>query len=492
MRRLTLVLSAAVAAGLAYPAGALAHGLVGRQDLPIPQWLFAWGAALVLVVSFMALALLWREPRLEEPRVRRLVRVPRWLEPACGAAGVALFAGLVYAGLTGTQTPTENAMPTFVYVLFWVGIAALSGLLGDIFRPFNPWRAVARAASWASRRLADASAPPPLAYPERLGRWPAVGGLIAFGWLELVAANGDAPSVMAMLALLYAAVQWVGMALFGIERWTDRGDAFAVYFGLFARMAPLTAQDGHIVARRPLSGLSQERWLPGTVTLLCAAIGITAFDGASEGPVWVGAAEALQSIYTGLGLAVDTALTAAFTTGLLLSVLIVAAIYHVGVLGMHSVARGWSTRRLSRRFAHSLVPIALAYIVAHYFSLLVFQGQATFALVSDPLGNGTDLFGTAAATIDYTAVSTSVVWYVQVVALVLGHAAALALAHDRALVSFGSKGSAATGGTPATAGAETLAATGGGQTAVRSQYWMLAVMILFTSLGLFLLSAGYA
>lgn len=259
------------------------------------------------------------------------------------------------------------------------------------------------------------------------------------------------------------------MTLFGVERWIARGDAFAVYFGLFARIAPVTVDDGHLALRRPLSGLSQERWLPGTVPLLCAAIGITAFDGAAEGSLWLAAVEPLQTAFEGLGFAVDTALTLTFTTGLILSVLIVGVVYRIGVLGMRTVARDSSAQQLSRSFVASLVPIAFAYVLAHYFSLLVFQGQATAYLASDPLGTGANLLGTASATIDYTVLSANTIWYVQVGALVIGHAAGLAVAHDRALVLFGD-----------------------GRQATRSQIWMLGVMIAFTCLGLFLLSAGNA
>jgi hypothetical protein len=469
MRPLPLIAATmlAVAVATVWPDAAPAHGLEGRADLPIPTWLVVWGAAVVLVISFVALAALWREPRLEGRPPRRVLAVPPWIEAVCGAVGVALFALIVLAGLTGSQTATDNIVPTFVYVVFWVALVPACALLGDVFRPFNPWRAVARAVSWVVRR-GGMRVPPALSYPERLGRWPAALGLVAFGWLELVAADGSDPSLLAILAVAYAAVQWIGMAMFGIERWTDRGDAFAVYFGLFARMAPLDVADGHLVVRRPLSALADLRWLPGTVALLCVAIGITAFDGASEGPAWNAVAPDLTQGFRDAGAGDTRALELAFTVGLLASVVIAAAFYRLGVAGMRATSR-MSAGELSRRFVHSLVPIALAYVVAHYFSLMVFQGQALGYLISDPLGDGSDVFGTAGSAIDYTVMSSATVWYVQVAALLIGHAAALAVAHDRAIVAFGASARA-----------------------VSSQYGMLAVMVGFTSLGLWLLSAANA
>src|SRR4051794_35431990 len=116
----------------------LAHGIVGREDLPIPRWLFGWAAAVVLVLSFVALAVLWPKPRLERAGERRLFAVPRILDPLLGLVGVALFAVVVYSGLAGSQIETANLAPTFVYVLFWVGLVPLSVLFGDVFAALNP------------------------------------------------------------------------------------------------------------------------------------------------------------------------------------------------------------------------------------------------------------------------------------------------------------------------------------------------------------------
>src|SRR5215210_6898632 len=137
MLRCFVAFAAAVVAVLVVVPPAFAHGLVGKQDLPIPQWLFAWGAAIVLVVSFAALALLWPQPRWERRTARRLVSVPRLLDPLAGALGVALFAVAVYAGLAGNQSARDNLLPTLVFVLFWVGLPILSALFGDVFRAFN-------------------------------------------------------------------------------------------------------------------------------------------------------------------------------------------------------------------------------------------------------------------------------------------------------------------------------------------------------------------
>jgi hypothetical protein len=195
-------------------------------------------------------------------------------------------------------------------------------------------------------------------------------------------------------------------------------------------------------------------------------IGSTSFDGFSSTSTWTSISPHLESFFSdvGAGRTLATELTA--TVGLAALVGLVGGFYRLGILGVHSVGGGFSTRELARQFAHTLVPIAMAYVIAHYFSLLVFQGQATYSLISDPLGKGSDFFGTANRQIDYNVVSGAAIWYVQVGALIVGHVAGLILAHDRALALYDSS-----------------------RRATRSQYWMLLIMIGFTSFALWLLAS---
>jgi hypothetical protein len=470
MHRRRLLAMLGVAGGLvaALPDAALAHGFVGREDLPIPKWLFGWAATVVLVASFVGLAVLWPRPRLEGRGERRLASVPKLLDPLFGAIGIGLFVLVVYAGYAGSQEGTNNIALVFIFAIFWVGMAMLSPLFGDVFKAVNPWRASARAVAWVASKLSRRGLPAPMAYPAWLGRWPAVVGILSFAWVELAYSGRGDPSNLATLALVYAAAQFVGMSLYGIETWNRYGDGFGVYFGLFARLSPLHWFRGELRVRPPLAGLTTLDIVPGTVGLLCTAIGTTSFDGFSTGPIWTDLAPRITNSLRDLGFGQATAFELASTIGLLVSVLVVSGLYWLGVTGMRRESRESRTAaELAGRFVHSLVPIAVAYVVAHYFSLLAFDGQRIAYLVSDPLGQGDDIFGTAAATVDFAWISATGVWYVQVGALLCGHVAGLILAHDRALVTFSES-----------------------RTATRSQYWMLTVMIAFTSLGLWLLSAA--
>jgi hypothetical protein len=481
-RRLAVGTGAGLLAGLVAPAGASAHGLVLVTNLPIPEWLFAWAAAVVLVVTFVALATLWPTPRLARIRERPIWHCPGWLEAVCGALGIGFFVLIVYAGIAGSQIPLSNITPTWIYVVFWVGLAFASFLFGDAFRPFNPWRAIARAVAWVARHAGgERATSEPLNYPDRLGRWPAVIGLLGYAWLELVYVNKDAPNLLAFLSLGYAAVQLVGMSLYGIETWSERGDAFAVFFDFLGRMAPLhwkreraPGRGFDVYLRPPFVGALSLELLPGTIAMVIAMIATTSFDGFSNASIWLngnGLFYDLQSLFIHIGLAGNGDLAAdelAGTVGLLAMVGVIAGFFRLGILGMRSINTRYGAPELTRSFAHTLLPIAIAYFVAHYFSLLAFSGQWMIQLVSDPLGNGANIFGTANVQPNYALLTGNFLWYVQVAALVTGHAAGITLAHDRALTLYPNP-----------------------REATRSQYWMLTVMVAFTCLGLWILSSTY-
>jgi hypothetical protein len=453
---------------LALPASADAHGIVGKADLPIPVWLFSWTAAIVLVVSFVALSTLWRAPQLQQEHRRRLLQLPRVLEWLAGLLGLLLFVVVLYSGFAGAQVANANFSVTFVYVIFWVGIPLASVLFGDLFRVLSPWRTCGRVLEALILRARGAAGGGPLlSYPERLGNWPAVAGIVGFAWLELVYVERDNPSTLAALSLGYFAVMLAGMVLFGVEEWGGAADAFGVYFNLLSKLSPLVrSEDGALQLRRPLSGVTTLRIRPGTVVLICTLIGTTTFDGFSNGGIWRNNESSVQSLFADLGLSSTPAQELAYSVGLVLCILLIIAVYRLGVLGVGSVSERYDTGELWRSFAHTLVPIAFAYVLAHYFSLLLWQSQAMGYLISDPLGDGSNLFGTAGYQIDYHVISYAGIWYVQVAALVAGHVGGLALAHDRALVLYRDA-----------------------EEAVRSQYWMLAVMVAFTSFGLWLLSS---
>ena len=452
---------------LAAPATAAAHGgPIQRNPLPIPDWLFAWGAAAVLVISVAALALMWPKPQLEEPSWRPLplglgpLLGSRAVEVLCGLIGVAVLGIVVTAGYIGPDSAADNLLPTFVMITFWVGFVVLSILFGDVFRAFNPWRAIGRAVGAVVGRRGPARRP----YPERLGRWPAAAGLLLFTWIELVGQWANFPRTLATAVVGYSLLTLAAQSVWGVESWTRRGEAFSVYYNLLSRISVVETRDRVVGLRPPLGGLPRLDPVPGTVAFVTVMIGTVTFDGLSQGALWGSIEPALQDAFTSLGADLDTALKLAGTIGLVAAVCLIAGFYRVGIEGAKSVGGERSAGELARLFVHSLVPIACVYALAHYLTYLLFEGQAIQYLASDPFGQGWDLFGTASAAIDFSLISQNTTWYLQFGLVLAGHVAALILAHDRALVTYGQANEA-----------------------VRSQYWMLAIMVGFTLLALWLL-----
>jgi hypothetical protein len=437
-----------------------AHGLVQRSSLPIPEWLFAWAAAAVLCISFVALAALWPRPRLEHPGWRPLpggrALGSRAFEVAGGTLGVAILALVLVTGYAGPPTPLDNFAPTFIFIIFWVGLVFASVLLGDLFRLFNPWRAIGRAV------LRDRA---PRPYPERLGRWPAAIGLLAFTWIELASGWGEHPGTLASAVVGYSVLTLAAMAVYGVEPWARHGETFSVYFNLFSRMSVFETREREVGVRPFLGGLPRLDPIAGTVALVVVMIGTVTFDGLSQGQLWRDVSVQLNDGLAALGIGIESTPKLVATIGLLTGVALVGGFYSLGIEGARSVGGGYDAEELRHRFIHTLVPIAMVYVAAHYLTFLLFEGQSIVYLASDPLGDGWNLFGTASSAIDYGLLSQDAAWYLQVGFVVLGHVAALVLAHDRALVLYPNA-----------------------KLAVRSQYWMLAIMVGFTSLALWLLA----
>lgn len=412
----------------------LAHGLSGRQDLPIPLWFAVTGAGCAVLVSFVVMAVLWRRSRLRGDAAGRPLPVglQRVLDAAAtraglrllGLAGTALF---VAAAAFGPPDPLVNPAPGMVYVFFWVGLVPLSLLFGPVWKLLNPLRTL----HLVMARIAGiAPAHGLVALPRRVGYWPAAAGLLGFTWLELVAPASDQPRVLLLFFAGYAVVHLLAAALFG-SRWFDRADAFEAYSTLAGRLAPVGRRgDGQLVVRNPFDGLDGLRLAPGLVAVACVWLGSTAYDGFSRSVVWGGLLQAAVS--TGW-FPLDA--TGFRTLAFVLTIATATGLY-VGCTALATRLGTAGRRALPGQFAHSLVPIAIGYTLAHYFSVVVFAGQRTLALVSDPLDNGANLFGTATLQPDYTVISPLGIAVVQVAAVVLGHVAGVVAAHDRAARLF--------------------------------------------------------
>ncbi|WP_020387072.1 hypothetical protein [Kribbella catacumbae] len=430
------------------------HGIGGRGDLPVPLWLAVYSAAAAVAVSFFALAAFWSKPRFERTTgtpLRWLTNVvdaqpTRWLLKAIGCTALALLLG---AAWFGSSSPGLNPAPTWLYVWIWVGIIPLSLVFGPVWRLANPLRTLAGLLPRTTYRD----------LPTRIAYWPAVAGLLGFLWLELAYPEGSQPLVVAIFLTVYATVNVAAGIIYG-PRWFATGDSFEVYAEVLAKLSPLGRDEQHrLVLRNPLAGLAtipQER---GMVGLLCLLLGSTAFDGISRWSAWTNLTGELGR----------TAHILVYTLGLLVAVAVVATLFLLAARATGSARirpGGLGYAGLPGAFVHSLVPIAIGYAVAHYFSFAMFQGQEGLLLATDPFGRGWDLLGVGDARIDYAFLGTGLIAAVQIGAIVLGHVLGVVSAHDRATQLFRRR------------------------QLRRAQYPMLAAMVAFTAGGIALVTAS--
>lgn len=402
----------------------LAHGIGGAKDLPISPELAIAGAVAALVVSFTVLAVAWRTPRYDEATTGR--PAPRWIEAVVDHAvfvvglrvvGLLVAAWAAYAAVLGRDLLT-NPFFGMVYVWWWVGLVPASLLLGPVWKAISPVRTLNLAFAKVSGSDPDRGV---YDYPEGLGYWPAAVGLFAFVWLELVYPHSTELGPVRLWCAVYVAVMLLGGALFG-SRFYERGDPFEVYSTLVSKMSVWGRRDGRLLVRSPLANLDTVPVAPGLVAVLAVLFGSTAFDSFSDSTFWIRYTQG-SSVSSSL---LDLGALVVFCVG-------VGAVFAVGS-ATTGVAAGTRRRTLPDRFAHSIVPIVVGYVVAHYLTYLVEYGQQTLVQASDPLSNGSNLLGTGDWSVDYwLSYHPTFLANTKVLAVVLGHVLGVVAAHDRAV-----------------------------------------------------------
>ncbi len=459
MRRL-IVAHGVLAVSFSGGSPAAAHAFGQRFDLPIPLVLYLLAAAAVVVVSFVLAALLLHARAVSTlgtsrpPRARvagLIVLVPFWR-----ALGLAALVFVILTGLFGIQDTYRNPAPLSVWVVGWVGLSLLAGLCGDFWRAINPFTtlhdAIARICGWSSRPL--------LRYPTWLGTWPGVMLFFCFAWAELLWDGSGHPDDVAWLLLGYVAITLLGMVVFGREIWLRGGEIFSIAFGFFAAFAPIhISKSGRYWQLRPFgAGLLPHRpYSPSRAAFLLSMLGIVAFDGFSETPAWLSVLHILRPNNH----AADIALL-----GLLLVPMAFAALFVTAIAACRwASGAGGDLVALVGLFVPALVPIALGYHLAHNLAFLLLGLQYLLPIMSDPFGLGWDLFGTRLYMVDFSIVDAAMLWYAAIGAVVIGHVAAVWLAHIMALRVFPYR-----------------------MAALRSQIPMLVLMIGYTMSSLWLLA----
>jgi hypothetical protein len=483
------------------PGEALAHGFGQRYDLPVPLWLWAAAAAAAVALSFVIIGLFvkaspgvrgyWRLNLLRFPPGRLLA--DRRVRLVARLFSVELFFLVLGASLAGNQSPTRNIAPTFIWVAWWVGFAYLSALVGNLWAVVNPWAAIF---GWTEALLGSRRAT--RRYPAWLGVWPAVGLFLAFAWVELIYTGRSIPAQLGHLIIGYSILTWASMALFGRATWLRHGDPFATAFGVLARFAPTeirvtdreacrrcelpcAGRDGTCLdcgacfdraaparrewnARPFAAGLTNTADVsPSMVAFVLLLLSTVTFDGFTATPAWAGLEGTLYAALAPLG---EARLTVIGTLGLVAFPLLFVLVYLAFARWMAWMGDDQlTTGTVARLFVLSLVPIAIAYHLAHYFTYLLIQGQLLIRLASNPFGFGWDLLGSARYRPDIGIVGARSVWYTAVVAIVLGHVIAVYVAHVVALREFRDR-----------------------RAALRSQLPMLVLMVGYTVVSLWIIA----
>ncbi len=509
MRLLSRLSIIAAVAGLAlavHPAAA--HGFGERYDLPVPLGLYIFGAGAAVALSFVIMGVFVRGaeggggyPRFNLLRWRAVRALAHpVVVTAVQMASVGVLALVIVAGIIGSGDPAKNISPTLVWIIWWVGMAYVSALIGNVWRLINPWNATF---AWGERAYRAVSGDGELGlgwrYPASLGVWPGVAAFLVFAWVEVVYIESSAPGRITQFALLYTVYLWTGMFLFGREAWLRHADAFTLVYGFLARFSPTElrvtgdavcdecwadgrdADDGFTVGDgcvdcvecfmaaepeqrelnlRPyvVGLLRSEGRSTSVMVFVLLLLSTVSFDGFSATPVWGRMFNALFDVFPDANIVGTYGLVGLFAA--------VTAVYMV-FAGFMSMASGYRllSAETGQVFVLSLIPIALAYHLAHFLSFLLIQGQSIIPLASDPFNYGWDLFGTVGYEINIAIIGARTVWLLSVAAIVVGHVAAVYLAHVTALREIPER-----------------------KYALRSQYPMLALMVAYTMVSLWILA----
>ncbi|MGA5465283.1 hypothetical protein [Mycobacterium sp. NPDC050041] len=413
-----------------------AHGVGGSTDLPVPLSFALIGAAWALTATFAVVALAWKAPRFDPDRPGR--DLPLWVTHVVDSAvlrwlvALAAFFFTVWVAVAAVWGPegSANALPGVFYVLLWVGLVAVSVVLGPVWRVISPLRTLYRMLGMTRRETSETS--PLRSYSPRWGYWPAAVGLFAFVWLELASPDPGSQVAIKAWLLVYAVLMMLGAWFFG-SRWFARSDPFEVYSMAVSRLAPFRRSPvtHRIAAINPMDHLTTLPVRPGIIAVLAVLLGSTAFDSFSQAPAFRNFVDRQALSVPVLSEAWAGSLLR--TVGLLFFVSVVGITFSAAARATGGVSRD-ERRQLPGKLAHSLIPIVVGYIFAHYLSYLVERGQETIVRLADPLGRGWHLLGLESGDVQYVlSQHPSVLWTIKVSCVVIGHIVAVIAAHDRAL-----------------------------------------------------------
>ena len=485
----------------------LAHGFGERYDLPVPLNFFLVGAAATVAFSFVVIGYFVGRSKessnypkynlLSNQLIRRLI-TNRFVIQLIKSISVTLFLITLATAFLGDNEPTNNFSPTFVWIIWWVGIAYITAFFGNIWLVINPWKIIFSLVDSKINKSTIGRDGWLFQYPKYLDVWPGIIIFFAFIWIENIYSGGAIPNKLGVLILSYSIITWTGMFLFGKHAWLKHGEAFSILFGLLSRLSPSeigvldtnactncyqgcyphnlqcvdclecfenSDRSDRLVNIRPYAiGLSRpENISIGSMIFVLLTLASVTFDGLTATSLWLDFQNAIHPIADILGIASSAGIG---TFGLLMLPILFLGIYIVFSFLMSAFSGGYlSTYKTTTLFVYSLIPIAFAYHLSHYQSYLVIQGQHIIPLISDPFGYGWDIFGTQTFRVDISIINAKFVWISSVIAIVIGHIMSVYVAHLISLREIPDRSKA-----------------------LQSQYPMLLLMIFYTAISLWIIA----
>jgi hypothetical protein len=445
---------------VASPATALAHTSERAFILLLPIGYYLLGGALAVAASFVILLALpaervkrWCAARLAVAQLKALSET--WVSLVSFAALVVL----ILAGFFGSRDPLDNPLPLTVWTLWWIGLTLAQALFGNLWRYLNPWVGPFRLSGLRRAPL-----------PYRLGFWPAILGLLAFAWFELIYPAPDDPAILAQAVIVYSVVTWIGMALFGEQAWLARGEAFSVFFGLIARVAPLQAEERRLTFGMPGRALADLPPLPPSgVLFVLLTLATVSFDGLSKTFWWLGLNGINPLEFPGRSAVIGSSSVGLVSLWLVLSVAFIGSLWIGRTL---AGLRGPFWPRAGA-LAASILPISIGYQFAHYLTALLVNGQYAAIALSDPFALGwfasEDRMHRVTTSFLSNHAGVTLIWNLQAAGIVVGHVVAVLVAH---LV--------------------TLRLDTARRTTLLSQAPLAILMVAYTLFGLWLLSTAAA
>ena len=465
MRKVFIILLALIP--LALPSPIFAHAFGQLYTLPLPVWLYLYGGAAAVLISFVLIGFF--VGRTNQNLDYQTLNLSKWLliyfltsdriKFFFKILSISIFMLTVIAGYIGSKNPTENFSTLYVWIIFWLGFTYLTALFGNLWSVVNPWKIIIEVVE----AIRDSEIRGLIKYPKVFGYIPALLFYYIFIWLELLSSGlGVRPSFLSILITVYTFTNFVGVLLFGKRVWFKYFEFFSVFFGLVSKLAPIEIKNHQLFIRPPFVGLVKGKAENfSLVFFILFMLSSTAFDGFRGTIAW-----------RKLDLLISSVAVSNVSYGISQSLLLAASPLFFLILYLFAIGfiktlikTTFSVWDLATKFVYSLIPIALAYNIAHYYTLLLVQGQSIIPAISDPFGLGWNLFGTASFVANVGIVGANFVWHSEVVVIIVGHIAAVYIAHLVALSIFASE-----------------------RKAMISQLPMLILMIIYTIGGLWILS----